>query len=245
MPTAREPCPYRTTDVAYYNLSDDSYVFGSSPLQLTYTLSVIADVFSQAQQILHSAKSEVLFDSTLHSTPCVTVWNNDQLLHYVNSPGTSRPADSDNTAMKVVSDMIVLGSIVNSPQDAWRTIAHRMRSAWNAWSGIRGQVRAHRISFHLRAQLLEGVVLPSLLWGLESLSLTRPQRNKLTTIQRAMIGRMLCLFQRPREPREAFFHRRERCITVAVKTHCRAEWGRLQRFRWLTFAGHTQNQRRS
>lgn len=55
-----------------------------------------------------------------------------------------------------------------------------------------------------------------------------------------MIGRMLHLFQKPMEHRDAFFRRRERCITMAIKTHSRAEWGRLRRFRWLTFAGHVQ-----
>lgn len=130
--------------------------------------------------------------------------------------------------------------MVHSPQNAWQTIAHRLRAAWKAWSGVRNQVRAPRISFDLPAQLLEGVVLPSLLWGMESLSLTRPQRDKLSTIQRVMLGRMLHLFQRPREARDAFFRRRERCISAAIKQHCRAEWGRLQRFRFLTFAGHIQ-----
>lgn len=72
------------------------------------------------------------------------------------------------------------------------------------------------------------------------MSLTRPQRSKITTRQRVMIGRMLHLFQKPMEPRDAFFRRRESCITMAIKTHCRAEWGRLQRFRWLTYAGHIQ-----
>lgn len=115
-----------------------------------------------------------------------------------------------------------------------------MRAACKAWSGIRSQVKAHCITLRLRAQLLEGVALPSLLWGLETLCLTRPQRSKLSTIQRVMIGRMLHLFQKPMEHKDAFFRRRERCITVAINTHCRAEWGRLRRFRWRTFAGHVQ-----
>lgn len=142
--------------------------------------------------------------------------------------------------MKPVSDFIVLGSAVNSPPDAWRTLSHRMRATWKSWSGIRNQVRAHRISLHLRAQLLEGAVLPALLWGLETWCLTRPQRDKLSTIHRVMIGRMLKIFQKPKETHCDFFRRRERCRTAAITTHCRAKWGQLQRFRWLTFAGHVQ-----
>lgn len=216
---AREPRAYRSTDIVCYNFADATYVFGPSPLQLFYACSVIATVFSRAQQILHSAKSEVLFGSTLHSTPRGTIWTDNQLRQYIDCSGTSRPADGNNPQMKADTSMIVLGSMVTLPQDAWQTLAHRMRSAWKAWSGIMEQVRAPRISFHLRAQLLDGVVLPSLLWGLESLSLTRPQRSKLTTIQRVMIGRMLHLFQRPRERRGAFFRRRERCVTAAIRSH--------------------------
>lgn len=112
---ARAPHAYRTRDVACYMFVDETYVFGTSPLQVSYTSSVIAHVFSRAQQILHSTKSEVLSDSTLHSMPRATVWDSVQLLHYVNRSGTSRPADYNNPPMKPVSDMIVLGSIINSP----------------------------------------------------------------------------------------------------------------------------------
>lgn len=106
--------------------------------------------------------------------------------------------------MKPVTDMIVLGSAINSPPDAWRTLSHRMRAAWKSWAGIRNQIRTQRICLLLRIQLLEGVVLPSLLWGLDTLCLTRPQRDNLTTIQRVMVGRMLKLFQKPRETRWNF-----------------------------------------
>lgn len=84
-------------------------------------------------------------------------------------------------------------------------LSHRMRAAWKSWAGIRNQVRAHRISLFLRMQLREGVVLPSPLRGLETLCVTRTQRDKLTILQRIMVGRMLKLFLKSRESRENVF----------------------------------------
>lgn len=78
--SARESRACRTDDVAFYHSADGTYVFGTSPLQLSYTSSVVAHVFRRAQQILHSAESEVLFDSTLPSVPRATAWDDEQLL---------------------------------------------------------------------------------------------------------------------------------------------------------------------
>lgn len=102
----------------------------TSPLAPSYIASVVAQVFRRAQQTLHSENSEVLYDSTAETEPRIFVWDSDQLLIYVDGLGTSRPDESSAPRTKPMTDMMALGSVVNSPQGAWRTLSHRMRSAW-------------------------------------------------------------------------------------------------------------------
>lgn len=137
-----------------------------------------------------------------------------------------------------VQHMTVLGSCVTAEAHADKTIQERIRRAWHAWSQVRAQCTNNRISLAARARLLDAVVLPTLLWGLETLSLTRAQRKWLNTLQRAMLQSAMRLPRRPEETEEAYCRRRERITTARIKDSMRSPWGQTQRFRHFMFMGH-------
>lgn len=73
-----------------------------------------------------------------------------------------------------VPSMIVLGSLVVPDRSQVRkTVDHRIARAWHAYSQIRPHLAQRGVPLHLRLQLLETVVKPTLLWGLETVNLPR------------------------------------------------------------------------
>lgn len=106
---------------------------------------------------------------------------------------------------------------------------------------VRPQAIQRVVPLRSRLELLNAVVKPSLLWGFESLSLTKPQRRQLTAVQRSMVKKTLLLLRRPAEAPNAYFRRRERLVTHIIKTCMRASWGDVQRYRHFTFLGHVMS----
>lgn len=132
------------------------------------------------------------------------------------------------------SDAItVLGSFVSVADPTSTAVSHRLRSAC-----IHQQLQVDSQPVRLRLALLEAVVLPSLLWGLESLWVTLPDRGRLRAVQRTMVARCVRIFARPAEPREEFLRRRERIVTRWIKHACRGRWDENQSYRCLNLFGH-------
>lgn len=92
--------------------------------------------------------------------------------------------------------------------------------------------------WRMRLQLLDAVVLPSLLWGVKTLWLCRPERSRIRAFQRTVVARCIRFFSRPSETREQFFRRRERVTTKWIRFASRGQWDQLQKYRFLTFYGH-------
>lgn len=127
------------------------------------------------------------------------------------STGESKPQHS-----VLVQSVVVLGSLVVPDRRHVRlTVDHRIARAWHAYSLIRLQLAQRR--------------KPTLLWGLETVSLPHTQRRALTAVQRTMVKRTAHWLRRPREPAEAFYRRRERLAEHSIVTHMRAHWGNVQR----------------
>lgn len=126
-----------------------------------------------------------------------------------------------------------------SVTDATATaLTHRLRSAWKAYAGTRPQLQVYNQPIRLRLALLDAVVLPSLLWGLESLWLTLPDRGRLHAAQRTIVARCIRIFAKPAEPRDEFLRRGERVVTRWIRHACRGRWDEIQRYRCLNFYGH-------
>lgn len=102
--------------------------------------------------------------------------------------------------MKFSSAVTVLGSSVSIDDPTSAALSHRLRSAWKAYAGIPPQLQIHNQPIRLRLALLDAVVLPSLTWGLESLSLILPDRSRARAAQRTIVARCIRIFARASEP---------------------------------------------
>lgn len=141
-----------------------------------------------------------------------------------------QPQESKPKHFVLVQNMIVPGSlVVPDRRQVRQTVGHRIARAWHAYSLIRPQLAQRGVPLHLRLQLLEAVVKPTLLWGLETVSLPLIQKRALTAVHRTMVKRTAHWLRRPREPAEAFYRRRERLAERGIVTHMRAHWGGVQK----------------
>lgn len=118
--------------------------------------------------------------------------------------------------MRTVPHMTVLESCVTAEADHDKSVQERVRRAWHAWSHIRAQCVNKRIPLRARARLLDAVALPTLMWGLETLSLARAQRRLLNTLQRAMVQNAMLLLRCSDEDQEAYYKRRARITTARI-----------------------------
>lgn len=140
--------------------------------------------------------------------------------------------------LKTVSQMTVLGSEVSLDWHQRGALSARLRCAWQKWAQLRPQLSNVLSAVAARIGLLDACILPTVLWGLESVPLTTSDRKCLDALQRVMFHRILRLPQRAREPLRDFLRRRERCCTAALRKYSRSTWSHLQRYRALMFMGH-------
>lgn len=116
--------------------------------------------------------------------------------------------------------------------------AARVQAAWGTWNDIRPQTLNRNMPLRCRIKLLDSVILPTLLWSLESLQMTTLRRRTLDGLKRRLVGRTMLVPRRATESAEAYFIRRERLISRTIDKSARGKWSALQQFKQLMFFGH-------
>lgn len=86
----------------------------------------------------------------------------------------------------------------------------RIQAVWGKWADVRPQAQSRTVPLRARVRLLGSVILPTLLWSLESLQLSVARSRSLGGLQRCLVGRTLLLLRRSTESVEEYFARRER-----------------------------------
>lgn len=121
------------------------------------------------------------------------MWSDEELAAYVAEAG--RGFRSSSPAVPQGQQTTVLGSTVSVDEPARAP----QRAAWLSFSKSQPQLRQRSATLGARVRLLDAVVMPCCMWGLESVDLCAEKRRQLDATQRSMIGRMLHVFKRPAE----------------------------------------------
>lgn len=225
---------------AFLNVADDTYVLARHTRMIEHQLSTLRATMSMIGQCIHVDKCEALTDKMgAEPGPRPRTWTPSEMKLYLATGHypSMLPDVADVQYLKADPHMTVLGSEVSldwHPSDA---LPSRLRCSWQKWPQPRPQLSNRLTSVASRISLLDSCILPTVLWGLESVPRTTSDREQLDAMQRVMIHRILRLPQRPREDRRDFLRRRERCCTAALRRYGRSEWSRLQTYRALMFMG--------
>lgn len=182
----------------YINCAEDTYVVSTSVTRTEYALATLAMAFSPAGQELHPAKCEVMGVTSIEADP-PRLWTATQREDFL-AIGTRPPLDpSIDRPMKVVQNMIVLGGKLDMTRLQVGAEAARDQAAWGERNDIRPQAQNRAMPLRCRIKLLDSVILPTLLWSLESLQMTALWRRTLDGLQRRLVGRTLLVLRRATE----------------------------------------------
>ena len=105
----------------------------------------------------------------------------------------------DDEALEEVSSYVYLGQELTMNHDISRELARRRKAAWISFASIR-EPAISTSDPKLRAHLFNSTVIPALIYGSETWSLTKKDAEKLAVTERAMERRLLKVSLRDRIP---------------------------------------------
>lgn len=228
--------------ICFLNFVDGTDIFARHMRMLEFQVSVLQRVLARAGQRLNVSKCEALVPEESGEAPRPRTWTDRELDWHVRTgqypQGVPDERGDEIERLSVGTRLLVLGSFISYDRPQRHALPARLQAAWLRWSQIRGQVGCRHSTLKSRVRLIDAVILPTLLWGLETVPLSQTDRRRLDEVQRRMVGRALLVGRRPQELLTDFLRRRERCISGAITRPARGIWSELCRFRTFTFAGH-------
>ena len=131
------------------------------------------------------------------------------------------------------NDFKYLGSTIQADGGSDKEVARRIQAGWNSWRKITGVMCDKKIPDKVKGKMYKMIVRPAMLYGIETLPLTKTQEQKLETTEMKMLRFSLGITRKDRV--------RNKVIRSRLKVGSLREKVREARLRWL---GHVRIQKR-
>ncbi|MBN3293353.1 YSM6 protein, partial [Polypterus senegalus] len=105
----------------------------------------------------------------------------------VNEREVSGMVRMEGVQLTKVDEFKYLGSTVQSKGDCGREVKKRVKAGWNGWRRALGVICDRRVSARVQEQVYRTVVRPAMLYGLETVALTRKQETELEVAELKML----------------------------------------------------------
>ncbi|KAK3556400.1 hypothetical protein QTP70_007978 [Hemibagrus guttatus] len=89
--------------------------------------------------------------------------------------------------VKKVQEFKYLGSTVQSNGECGKEVKKRVQAGWNGWRKVSGVLCDRKISARIKGKVYRTVVRPSMLYGLETVSLRKRQESELEVAELKML----------------------------------------------------------
>ena len=166
----------RLTNVRF---ADDLVLFGKSFAEIEQMLEALIEEFARAGLVVNGSKTKLLTTAPI-ATSSQTPLLADVAGMFVEMV---RGGCSHKYLGKALSgDLRVRGQ---------RNLDHRLQCAWMRFHDLQHVLTNRKIPVHLRLQLFDSVVSPTVLYGLSTTPLTATQLDKLDAVQRKMLRRIV------------------------------------------------------
>ena len=86
-----------------------------------------------------------------------------------------------------VEDFKYLGSIVQSNGECGREVKKRVQAGWNGWRRMSGVICDRRVSARVKGKVYKVAVRPAMLYGLETVALTKRQEAEMEVAELKML----------------------------------------------------------
>ena len=97
----------------------------------------------------------------------------------VNGKGSGRTALLQGTEVAKVEECKCLGSTVQSNGECDKELKMRVQAGWNGWRKVSGVICDRKVPAKVKGKVYKTVVRPAMLYGLETIGLTRKQEAEL------------------------------------------------------------------
>ena len=102
--------------------------------------------------------------------------------------------DNDSSTVKIqgeevakVEDFKCLGSTVQSNRECGREVKKRSQAGWNGWRRMSGVVCNRRVSARMKGKVYKVAVRPAMLYGLDTVALTKRQEAEMEVAELKML----------------------------------------------------------
>ena len=86
-----------------------------------------------------------------------------------------------------VDDFKYLGSTVQSNGESGREVKKRVQAGWNGWRRMSGVICDRRVPTRVKGKVYKGAVRPAMLYGLETVALTKRQEAEMKVAELKML----------------------------------------------------------
>ncbi|KAK3528885.1 hypothetical protein QTP70_012078 [Hemibagrus guttatus] len=90
--------------------------------------------------------------------------------------------------VKKVQEFKYLGSTVQSNGECGKEVKKRVQAGWNGWRKVSGVLCDQKISARIKGKVYRTVVIPAMLYGLETVSLRKRQESELEVAELKMLS---------------------------------------------------------
>ncbi|XP_013866635.1 uncharacterized protein LOC106519479 [Austrofundulus limnaeus] len=133
------------------------------------------------------------------------------------------------TEIKKVKDFKYLGYTVQSNGECGIEVKKRVHAGWNGWRKFSGVMCDKRVSVRMKGKMFKTVVRPTMLFGLETVAMTKRQEAELEVAEMKMLRFSLGVTRVDKI--------RNDCIRRTAYVSCVGDKIRKARLRWF---GHVQ-----
>ncbi|KAJ4439579.1 hypothetical protein ANN_07706, partial [Periplaneta americana] len=139
--------------------------------------------------------------------------------------GTQDPIQIQQSALEYVQQYVYLGQSISLNKNTENEIKRRIGLAWNKFWSLKFLLRDKRQKASTKAEILDKCVMPTLLYGCQTWSLTEKQKKQLQVCQRRMERKILNVSLRDRLRNEEIRRRTKMRDVVERAENLKWKWG--------------------
>ena len=93
----------------------------------------------------------------------------------INGGNDDETVKMENTKVPRVKEFKYLGSTVQESGSCEREVKKRVQAGWNGWRKVSGVICDRRLSTRVKGKVYSSVVRPAMVYGLETVAITKKQ----------------------------------------------------------------------
>ena len=105
----------------------------------------------------------------------------------LNTTGDSTSVELQGAEVAKVEEFKYLGTTIQSSGGCSKEVKKRIQAGWNSWRSVTGVICDRKVSAKMKGKIYKTVVRPAMMYGLETVALTKRQEAELEVAELRML----------------------------------------------------------